>query len=79
MSITPLRHRSAPPPTRGGGLSAGAYLTDGERLFRVVSQFPANTHQPFASLEDCLTLQVQAYSPGELEAMRLRPVGLGES
>jgi hypothetical protein len=28
----------------------------------------------FASLEDCMTLEVQAYSPGELEAMRLRPV-----
>ncbi len=28
----------------------------------------------FASLEDCATLEVQAYAPGELYAMELRAV-----
>jgi hypothetical protein len=50
------------------------YLTDGRRLFRVVSQLGAGTEHVFASLENCLTLEIQAYAPGELDAMRLRPV-----
>lgn len=54
-----------------------SYLTDGHRLFRVVSQFSADSRRRFASLEDCLTLEVTAYSPGELETMRLRPVHAG--
>ncbi len=54
-----------------------SYLTDGHRLFRVVSQFSADSRRRFASLEDCLTLEVTAYSPGELETMRLRPVNAG--
>ena len=28
----------------------------------------------FASLEDCRTLEVQAYAPGELYAMKLRRI-----
>jgi hypothetical protein len=51
-----------------------SYLTDGWRLFRVVSQLNTTQRQPFASLEDCLTLEVQPYTPGELGAMNLRPV-----
>lgn len=59
-------------------LAVGSYLTDGRRLFRVVSQFAAGGQRPFTSLEDCLTLEVQAYAPGELGAMRLRPVARRE-
>ena len=64
---------------RGGGEGPAEdrYLTDGRRLFRVVSQFSGDARRRFASLEDCLTLEVTAYSPGELETMRLRPVHVG--
>ena len=55
-------------------LRCGTYLTDGRRLFRVVSQFAAVGEDSFASLEDCRTLDVQAYAPGELRAMKLRPI-----
>ena len=52
----------------------GAYITDGRRLFRVVSQFVPEAGQVFASLEDCMTLEVRAYSPHELRGMGLGPV-----
>jgi hypothetical protein len=52
----------------------GPYLTDGRRLFRVVSALDPNAEQPVAALEDCLTLQVRPYTPDELFAMRLRRV-----
>lgn len=55
-------------------LRSGAYLTDGRRLFRVVSQFAPAGEDAFASLEDCRTLRVQAYAPGELQAMKLKPI-----
>lgn len=51
-----------------------SYLTDGRRLFRVVSQFAADAERVFAWLKDCLTLEVQAYAPGELDAMGLRSI-----
>lgn len=55
-------------------LVADNYLTDGKRLLRVVSHFEAQTGSVFAALEDCLTLEVRPYSPGELDAMALRTV-----
>ena len=51
----------------------GYYLTDGHRLFRVVSQF-MTTLTPYADLEDCATLAVVRYTPTELYAMGLRSV-----
>ena len=54
-------------------LAADHYLTDGRRLFRVVSQF-TTTLCPFAELEDCRTLKTRRYSPAELYGMALRPV-----
>jgi hypothetical protein len=62
--------RQAPSPL----LRSGSYLTDGHTLFRVVSQFTTVGYHVSASLEDCLTLDVQAYAPGELHKMGLRPV-----
>ncbi len=53
---------------------SGSYVTDGRRLFRVVSQFVFAGDHLVASLEDCLTLDVRAYSPDELHAMGLRAV-----
>ncbi len=73
MSLARL-HRDRPQPPRPLLPQCGAYVTDGHRLFRVVSQFAAVGDHLFASLEDCLTLEVQAYAPGELREMGLRPV-----
>lgn len=76
MSLTPLRHHGArrtPSPL----LPHDSYVTDGRRLFRVVPQLAAgaeHVEQVFASLEDCVTLEVQAYSPEQLHRMRLRLV-----
>lgn len=52
-------------------------MTDGHRLFRVVSQFAFVGDHVFASLEDCFTLEVQRYAPSELHEMGLRPVQAG--
>jgi hypothetical protein len=60
-------------------LTPDSYLTDGQRLLRVVSQFDARAENAFACLEDCRTLEVRPYSPGELDAMRLRPVARSAS
>lgn len=54
-------------------LIPGNYLTNGDRLFRVVAQL-TSASRPFAELEDCLTLEVHRYSPDELYGMQLRPV-----
>jgi hypothetical protein len=54
----------------------GSYLTDGRRLYRVISQFTPRNARVFATLEDCRTLEVRPYSPDELYAMRLRPVAV---
>ena len=51
-----------------------SYVTDGKRLLRVVSRFEADAESTFASLEDCMTLEVRPYSPGELSAMMLQTV-----
>ena len=77
MPLSPLRHlerRRAP----SAVLVPDSYLTDGRRLFRVVSQFAAGAEHVFASLEDCVTLEVEAYAPGELHEMRLRPIRTAE-
>ena len=50
---------------------AGAYVTDGRRLFRVVSPLAAPPDAQSADLEDCKTLEVDSYSASELWAMRL--------
>jgi hypothetical protein len=54
--------------------AAGAYLTDGRRLFRVVSQLSPHALDQYAALEDCRTLEVRPYRPEELYGMRLRLV-----
>jgi hypothetical protein len=68
------RSRTGPRCVSAESLHCGAYLTDGRRLFRVVSQFAPAGDDVFASLEDCRTLDVQAYAPGELQAMKLKPI-----
>jgi hypothetical protein len=68
------RPRTTPRSVSLDSLRCGSYLTDGRRLFRVVSQFAPAGEDAFASLEDCRTLRVQAYAPGELQAMKLKTI-----
>lgn len=49
----------------------GHYLTDGHRLYRVVSPFLLEGGDPTAELEDCLTLEVRPYTAHELLVMGL--------
>ncbi len=78
MSFLASRLRISSPSAPCEPLRAGSYVTDGRRLFRVVSQFATVGEHVFASLEDCRTLDVQAYAPGELQAMQLRPIRRAE-
>ena len=55
-------------------LRRGSYLSDGVRLFRVVSPPTTVRERTFVRLEDCRTLEVQAYPPSELDSMGLRAV-----
>jgi hypothetical protein len=55
-------------------LQPGSYVTDGERLFCVLSQFASDDEIELATLEDCLTLEVKPYCLDELLDLRLRPV-----
>jgi hypothetical protein len=54
--------------------AGGSYVTDGQRLFRVVTQFPPRDESPIALLEDCHTLELTPFSPNELHDMGLRLV-----
>ena len=54
--------------------AGGSYVTDGRRLFRVVTRFPARHESPIALLEDCHTLEVTPFSPDELFELGLRLV-----
>jgi len=55
-------------------LVPGGYLTDGRRLFRVVSRFEGDREVVLVGLEDCSTFEVRALLPRELRAMGLRGV-----
>jgi hypothetical protein len=65
-----LGHRGA----RSRALMPGRYVTDGCRLFRVASRLAAGREDVLVALEDCATLEVQAYAHGELGHMGLRAV-----
>ena len=77
MPVAPLRHHDSRP-SPAAALCCGSYLTDSRRLFRVASGFGGGGSDAFASLEDCLTLEVAAYSRDELFGMGLRPVRTGD-
>jgi hypothetical protein len=51
-----------------------SYVTDGRRLFRVVSGFTYPPQDSLATLEDCFTLDVSSHSAKELWDMELRVV-----
>jgi hypothetical protein len=61
-----------------GLVITGSYLTDGRRLFRVASQLDAGGRQGLVALEDCLTLEVRAYSHSQFGAMGLWAVRTGD-
>ncbi len=71
MRIRPGRKPGSPPPTCPP-LVHDAYVTDGCRLYRVVSPFDPRDELPVALMEDCLTLELLPYSPAALYAMGLR-------
>jgi hypothetical protein len=58
---------------RSRDLHPDRYLTDGRRLLRVVSRL-VNDGSVLVVIEDCLTLDAQAYAAVELEPMGVRPV-----
>ncbi len=68
-----IHANSAAEPITADEFARGYYLTDGRRLFRVVSQF-TTTLSPYAQLEDCMTLTVDRYTPTELWVMGIRSV-----
>ncbi len=70
MAITPPRSL-LPRAMRSPRLEPDSYFTDGRRLLRVV-EVSAGT--ACTSLEDCLTLEVRSYSPGQLADLSLRLV-----
>ncbi len=73
LSMSAIQTSPAAHPHGGDEFVPGHYLTDGRRLFRVVSQF-TTTLSPYAELEDCMTLSVDRYTPSDLYAMGLRSV-----
>ena len=54
-------------------LAPDRYLTDGRRLFRVVTRF-VNDGSIMVVIEDCATLDARAYATVELVPMDVRPV-----
>ena len=72
MSVTTAA-RARPAPVEDE-FAPGVYVTDGQRLFRVVS--PGGSLFPSAELEDCRTLEVERYFSDELYAMRLQRVAI---
>jgi hypothetical protein len=52
----------------------GAYLTDGQRLFRVVWPLCSLERGELAILEDCKTLCLTAFTANELRGMQLTSV-----
>jgi len=64
------RHRSR---LRLRDLTPDRYLTDGRRLFRVITRF-VNDGSILVVIEDCATLDARAYAAVELLPMDIRPV-----
>ena len=80
MSIGPLFTLSSGIPAslrRERSWTAGAYVTDGHGLFRVVSPLSRPWRRGIAVLEDCRTLAIGAYTAEELWHMALRRVEPG--
>jgi hypothetical protein len=72
MPVFRFRHRRRAR-LRLRDLTPDRYLTDGRRLFRVVSRF-VNDGSVLVVIEDCVTLDARAYAAVELVPMDVRPV-----
>jgi len=70
MSVTTASHPSVE--CDAEEFAPGVYVTDGQRLFRVIR--PGESLFPSAELEDCMTLEIDRYFSDELYAMRLHRV-----
>ena len=70
MSVTALTETEDR--TLGERFAPGVYVTDGTRLFRVIS--PGGSLFPSVELEDCLTLAVERYLSRDLQSLRLHRV-----
>ena len=68
-----LLHRLGRPRVPSHALVPGGYVTDGRRLFCVVSRLAAGDESVLV-LEDCVTLEVHLFARTELDAMALRAV-----
>ena len=53
---------------------SGAYVTDGQRLFRVLAPLSGRGSQAVAILEDCVTDEQLCFTARELWHLWLRPV-----
>ena len=69
-----MDRRRGPITVTGMEPHACAYLSDGERLFRVVTSLAWPPEGSRAVLEDCITLEVRTYGPDEIWEMGLRVV-----
>ena len=70
-----LSFRSSCSSTAGvAGLDAGACVTDGTRLFRVVRRIDPLRGAAAVVLEDCLTLELRSYAAADLWEMGVRLV-----
>jgi hypothetical protein len=69
-----LSFRSSSSTAGVAGLEAGAYVTDGMRLFRVVQRLDPLRGAAAAVLEDCLTLELRSYGAADLWEMGVRLV-----
>jgi hypothetical protein len=58
---------------RARDLTPDCYLTDGHRLFRVVTRF-VNEGSLLVVIEDCMTLDARAYTGVELAPLDLSPI-----
>jgi len=80
MAIGPLFTLSSGVPAslrRERAWKAGAYLTDGSRLYRVVSPLSRPWRRGIAVLEDCRSLAIGAYTAEDLWHTALRSVERG--
>jgi hypothetical protein len=71
MPFSPFRRSRAR--LRLRDLAPDRYLTDGQRLFRVVDRFVSDG-SILVVIEDCVTLDARAYAGAELMPMDVRPV-----
>ncbi|QEC49888.1 hypothetical protein FSW04_21505 [Baekduia soli] len=74
MAVRPPSHERSPRHRPVLPVPGGGYVTDGVRLFRVVTPLAPELGIHSAVLEDCATLRWRTYEGSELHRLRLRTV-----